>query len=150
MTDINQDNENDSAQTDPQEDDLIEVEEDLIQNSESEDDESEDESSDETIKSLPKGVKVSEDVDENELILPDDAEADLLTILENKIHAESLEDEEEEVLVTSSDDSDNIEALLKPRRSDEQHCQVCWLLVRNNAPKCPEQRDDCTIFTSVG
>jgi hypothetical protein len=95
MTDINQDNENDSAQTDPQEDDLIEVEEDLIQNSESEDDESEDESSDETIKSLPKGVKVSEDVDENELILPDDAEADLLTILENKIHAESLEDEEE-------------------------------------------------------
>jgi hypothetical protein len=150
MTDFNQDDENDSAQIDPQEDDLIEAEEDLVETNESEEDESENDSVNETIRSLPKAVKISEDPDENELVLPDDAEADLLTILESKIHAESLEDDEDLEVSASSDDSDTIEALLNPRRPDEQHCQVCWLLVRRTAPKCPEQRDDCTIFKSVG
>jgi hypothetical protein len=146
MTDFNQDDENDSAQIDPQEDDLAEVEEDLVETKDSE----EDESDNETIQSLPKAVKVVEDSDENELILPDDAEADLLTILESKIHAESLEDEEDMEQSLSHNDEDSIAALLKPRRSDEEHCQTCWLLVRRTAPKCPEQRDDCTIFKSVG
>lgn len=146
MTDFNQDDENDSAQIDPQEDDFIQTEEDLVETKDSE----EDEPDNQTIQSLPKAVKVVEDSDENELILPDDAEADLLTILESKIHAESLEDEENMEQSLSHNDEDSIAALLKPRRSDEEHCQTCWLLVRRTAPKCPEQRDDCTIFKSVG
>ena len=150
MTDFNQDDENDPAQINPQEDDLIEAEEDLVETNESEEDESENDSVNETIRSLPKAVKIAEDPDENELVLPDDAEADLLTILESKIHAESLEDDEDLEVSALPDDSDTIQALLKPRRPDEQHCQVCWLLVRRTAPKCPEQRDDCTIFKNVG
>jgi len=146
MTDFNQDDENDSAQIDPQEDDLIQTEEDLVETKNSE----ENQSDNETIGSLPKAVKISEDLDENELVLPDDAEADLLTILESKIHAESLEDQDDIEESLSHNDEDSIAVLLKPRRSDEEHCQTCWLLVRKTAPKCPEHRDDCSIFKNVG
>jgi len=141
MTNL-EDDENNSIQNDPQETDILEIEED--------EEDSKDSSDKETLLSYPKGTKVvNESDDENELVLPDDAEADLLTILEEKIHAESLSDEEEEY-IRSSDDTDSLVTLLQPKRLDEQHCQSCWLLVRKNAPKCPEHRDDCPIFIGVG
>lgn len=150
MTDFNPDDENDLAQELPDENDIL-TEED------NEDDSLEEEStevkSEERLETLPKGKKISKDSedddDENELRLPDDAEADLLTILESKIHAESKEEEEEEASSNESSDSTD-ELLLIPRQINEQHCQKCWLLVRKNAPKCPVHEDDCPIFTSVG
>lgn len=148
MTDFNPDDENDLAQELPDEEDLLSEEE-------SPEDEVSEESSDtdnaeERLEKLSKGQKISKDIeeenDENELRLPDDAEADLLTILENKIHAESKEEEEEESSSETSDSTD--ELTLIPRKIDEQHCQKCWLLVRKNAPKCPVHDDDCPIFSS--
>lgn len=148
MTDFNPDDENDLAQQIPNEEDLL-VEEELFENKISEED-SEIDKTEERLEQVSKEQKIfktiEEETDENELSLPDDAEADLLTILESKIHAESKEEEEEE---SSSENSDSTDELtLIPRKIDEQHCQKCWLLVRKNAPKCPVHDDDCPIFSS--
>lgn len=148
MTDFNPDDENDLAQELPDEEDLLNEEE------SSENDASQDtpdaDTADERLGKNSKGQKIfkdsEEEDDENELRLSDDAEADLLTILEKKIHAESKEEEEEEFFTKTSDSTD--ELTLIPRKIDEQHCQKCWLLVRKNAPKCPVHEDDCPIFSS--
>ena len=151
MTDFNPDDENDLAQIIPDEDDIVEAEEpsDLIEDSENEEDDNPDLSEESSkIKNVSKVSNVQSDSeeDENELVLPDDAEEDLLTILESKINSELAEQEEQEVQ-TSSDDSQ--EFLIMPKRVDEQHCQRCWLLVRKGAPKCPVHDDDCPIFSSA-
>lgn len=151
MTDFNPDDENDLAQIIPDEDDIVEAEEpsDLIEDSEDEEDDNPDLSEESLkIKNVSKVSTVQSDSeeDENELVLPDDAEEDLLTILESKINSELAEQEEQEVQ-TSSDDSQ--EFLIMPKRVDEQHCQRCWLLVRKGAPKCPVHDDDCPIFSSA-
>lgn len=151
MTDFNPDDENDFAQIIPDEDDIVEAEEpsDLIEDSEDEEDDNPDLSEESLkIKNVSKVSNVQSDSeeDENELVLPDDAEEDLLTILESKINSELAEQEEQEVQ-TSSDDSQ--EFLIMPKRVDEQHCQRCWLLVRKGAPKCPVHDDDCPIFSSA-
>jgi hypothetical protein len=151
MTDFNPDDENDLAQVIPDEDDIVEAEEpsDLIEDSEDEEDDNPDLSEESLkIKNVSKVSNVQSDSeeDENELVLPDDAEEDLLTILESKINSELAEQEEQEVQ-TSSDDSQ--EFLIMPKRVDEQHCQRCWLLVRKGAPKCPVHDDDCPIFSSA-
>ncbi len=151
MTDFNPDDENDLAQIIPDEDDIVEAEEpsDLIEDSEDEEDDNPDLSEESLkIKNVSKVSNVQSDSeeDENELVLPDDAEEDLLTILESKINSELAEQEEQEVQ-TSSDDSQ--EFLIMPKRVDEQHCQRCWLLVRKGAPKCPVHDDDCPIFSSA-
>jgi len=151
MTDFNPDDENDLAQIIPDEDDIIETEEssDLIENPEDEEDDNPDLSKESLkIKDIPKTSHVQSDSeeDENELVLPDDAEEDLLTILESKINSELVEQEEQE-FQTSSDDSQ--EFMIMPKRVDEQHCQRCWLLVRRGAPKCPVHDDDCPVFSSA-
>jgi len=89
------------------------------------------------------------EIDENELSLSDDAEKDLLTILESKIlseeEAENLSEDAEDDVLDGVNDS-----VIVPRQKDEQHCQRCWLLVRSSAPRCPIHDDDCPIFKDVG
>lgn len=152
MTDFNPDDENDLAQIIPDEDDLVEDEESSeLSEENSDEDNDEAKSSEESlnIKSISKNSKSESDTeeDENELSLPDDAEEDLLTILQGKINSELVEQEQEEEALTSTDDSH--EFLIMPKRIDEQHCQRCWLLVRKGAPKCPVHDDDCPVFSSA-
>jgi len=87
------------------------------------------------------------DVDENEFASADDEEADLATILQEKLRSgEDLPEDEVEVIDT--DDVTDGTPLLQPRRPDEEHCQQCFLLVRKSAPKCPVDHDLCPLFPS--
>lgn len=86
----------------------------------------------------------SEDEDEDDdMLAPDDVEADLDTILKDRLVAaddeQNEDDEEPEERGESAD-------RLQPKRADEQLCPSCFLLVRQNAPTCPVGDDDCPLF----
>ena len=86
----------------------------------------------------------SEDDDDDDILAPDDVEADLDTILNDRlVTAEEAEDDDEEP-------EDRAEAAdrLQPKRSDERLCPSCFLLVRNGAPTCPIGDDDCPLIPS--
>lgn len=88
------------------------------------------------------------EVDENEFASADDEEADLATILQEKLRSGEDLPPEDEVEVLDSDDVTDGTPLLQPRRPDEEHCQQCFLLVRKSAPKCPVDHDLCPLFPS--
>ena len=91
-----------------------------------------------------KSVATEEDDDDDDIIAPDDVEADLDTILKDRLVAaddEGGEDEDEEP-EDRSESSDR----LQPKRADEQLCPSCFLLVRNSAPICPVGDDECPLF----
>ena len=90
--------------------------------------------------------KRSEDIDENELSGIDDEEADLATILAEKLRSSDELAPDDEVVVVDADDPTDGTPLLQPRRPDEDHCQQCFLLVRKSAPKCPVDHDLCPKF----
>ena len=87
-----------------------------------------------------------DDDDDDDMLTPDDVEADLDTILKDRlVSAEQAagEDDEDEEPEDRSDPGDR----LQPKRPDEQLCSNCFLLVRNSAPGCPVGADDdCPIF----
>jgi len=86
--------------------------------------------------------------DENELATVDDEEADLATILQEKLRSgDDLPPEEDGELMDGDDVTDGT-PLLQPRRPDEEHCQQCFLLVRKSAPKCPVDHDLCPLYPS--
>ena len=91
--------------------------------------------------------RTSEDEDEDEdVVAPDDVEADLDTILKDRLVTaeESNEDEEDEAEADERGaDSDR----LQPKRADEQLCSRCFLIVRRNAPNCPVGDDACPLFS---
>ncbi len=76
---------------------------------------------------------------------PDDVEADLDTILKDRLVSaeEANEDEEDEEPDDRAESGDR----LQPKRADEQLCPSCFLLVRQGAPVCPVGDDDCPIFS---
>ena len=83
--------------------------------------------------------------DDDDLLTPDDVEADLDRILKDRmVAAEDEADEDDE----ESPVDDRGEALdgLQPKRADEMLCSSCFLLVRPNAPGCPVEDDNCPIF----
>jgi len=87
-----------------------------------------------------------DDDDDDDLRTEDDVEADLDSILKEKLTAADdtpLEDEEDGVVV--DDKTDGMERL-QPRRPDETQCTQCFLLVRNSAPGCPVEDDACPLF----
>jgi len=90
--------------------------------------------------------RVNDDEDEDDdLVAPDDVEADLDTILKDRlVTVEESMDEDEEVEV---DDRAGDGDRLQPKRADEQLCQRCFLLVRRNAPGCPVGDDACPLFS---
>jgi hypothetical protein len=88
----------------------------------------------------------TEEEDENEFASADDEEADLATILQEKLRSgDDLPPDEEGEVVDLEDVTDGT-PLLQPRRPDEEHCQQCFLLVRKSAPKCPVDHDLCPLF----
>jgi hypothetical protein len=86
----------------------------------------------------------TEDEDEDDdMLAPDDVEADLDTILKDRLVAvedETNEDEEE------PEERGEAADRLQPKRADEQLCPACFLLVRQTAPMCPVGDDDCPLF----
>jgi hypothetical protein len=89
-------------------------------------------------------VVAGEDEDEDDdMLAPDDVEADLDTILKDRLVAvedETNEDEEE------PEERGEAADRLQPKRADEQLCPNCFLLVRQTAPMCPVGDDDCPLF----
>ena len=88
-----------------------------------------------------------DDDDDDDLRTEDDVEADLDSILKEKLTAADdtpLDDEEEDGVVVD-DKTDGMERL-QPRRPDEKQCTQCFLLVRNSAPGCPVEDDACPLF----
>lgn len=106
--------------------------------------EDEDEEADEDTEGpVRRAVTTDEDEDED-MLAPDDVEADLDTILKDRlVAAEDIEDEDEE-----PEDRGEAADRLQPKRSDERLCPSCFLLVRNGAPSCPIGDDDCPLIPS--
>ena len=89
-----------------------------------------------------------DDDDDDDLRTEDDVEADLDSILRDKLTAaddQPPEDDAEDAVV--DDKTDGLERL-QPRRPDETQCTQCFLLVRNSAPGCPVEDDACPLFVS--
>lgn len=85
-----------------------------------------------------------DDEDDDDMLAPDDVEADLDTILKDRLASEdAAEEDEEEVEVEERGSSDDA---LQPKRADEVMCSSCFLLVRKGAPVCPVGDDACPIF----
>ncbi|MXW42368.1 MAG: hypothetical protein F4138_04460 [Acidimicrobiia bacterium] len=83
---------------------------------------------------------------EAEDIDPDNVEADLDTILKDRLAASDDEaDEEEEVAEPTS----NAVSQVKPKKENEWTCQGCFLIVNSaqfgprNSPRCPSGEDPC-------
>jgi hypothetical protein len=107
-------------------------------------DEAEDEDDAASTGPARKSVAVSEDEDEDDdMLAPDDVEADLDTILKDRLVAvEDETNEDEEEPEERGEQADR----LQPKRADEQLCPSCFLLVRQTAPMCPVGDDDCPLF----
>jgi hypothetical protein len=108
--------------------------------SESPDDEDDDESVGATVVRKPG----DDDDDDEDMLAPDDVEADLDTILKDRLASENPPDEEDEEVET--DDRGSGEESLQPKRADEELCSSCFLLVRRGAPVCPVGDDACPMF----
>ena len=104
----------------------------------------EDEDEDDTSGPVRRAVVAGEDEDEDEdMLAPDDVEADLDTILKDRmVAAEDDDDEDEEEPEDRNETGDR----LQPKRADEQLCPSCFLLVRQSAPGCPVGDDECPLF----
>ncbi len=128
------------------EDDLFVVEEAENEDTEevADEEEDEDEDAEEAGTTRTKRRTGDEEEDEDdELLSPDDVEADLDRILKDRlVTAEDDEDEEDEEPEDRAEGGDR----LQPKRADEQLCPNCFLLVRATAPGCPVGDDDCPIF----
>ena len=84
--------------------------------------------------------------DDEDLRTEDDVEADLSSILQEKLASpQETAPEEEEVI--GDDRTDGTERL-QPRRIDETQCTLCFLLVRQSAPGCPVEDDACPLFAN--
>ena len=107
-------------------------------------DEEEDEADEDTAGPVRRSTTSDEDDEDDDLITPDDVEADLDTILKDRLGAadEEGEDEDDEV-----DDRVDPGDRLQPKRADEELCPRCFLLVRKGAPMCPVGDDDCPMFS---
>ena len=93
----------------------------------------------------PAKPKSSDDDDDDDLRTEDDVEADLSSILQDKLASPQETAPEEEDEVVGDDRTDGVERL-QPRRADETQCSHCFLLVRQTAPSCPVEDDACPLF----
>lgn len=97
----------------------------------------------------PTKPKAADDEDdEDDLRTEDDVEADLSSILQDKLASPQETAPEEEEEVVGDDRTDGVERL-QPRRADETQCTHCFLLVRQTAPSCPVEDDICPLFKSA-
>lgn len=87
-----------------------------------------------------------EDDDDEDMLTPDDVEADLDTILKDRLVANDDGQDEDEEGAEIDDPRSEPGDRLQPKRPDEQLCPTCFLLVRAKAPNCPMDDDSCPIF----
>ena len=92
-----------------------------------------------------KPAEEEEDDDDEDLVSPDDVEADLDRILKDRMVTVE-ENEEDEDETDEPEERTEPGDRLQPKRADETLCGNCFLLVRPNAPGCPVGDDDCPIF----
>ena len=95
-----------------------------------------------------KSKSADDDDDEDDWRTEDDVEADLSSILQEKLASPQETAPEEEEEVVGDDRTDGVERL-QPRRPDETQCKHCFLLVRQNAPGCPVEDDACPLFRTA-
>jgi hypothetical protein len=89
--------------------------------------------------------KAGEDDDEDEdMLAPDDVEADLDTILKDRLASENAAAEDDDEI--EPEDKSGGDDALQPKRPDEVLCSSCFLLVRKGAPTCPVGDDSCPVF----
>ena len=110
-----------------------------------EDEAEEDEEDEDTDGPARRSVPATEEEDDDDILAPDDVEADLDTILKDRlVAADDNGDDEEDEPEDRSEAADR----LQPKRSDEQLCPSCFLLIRNSAPTCPIGDDECPILAA--
>lgn len=145
--DLPEEAEPDEIDPDALEEDELEEEDDAF-GTEDETFEDEDEEEDDAEAPAARRVVVpagEDEDDDDDMITPDDVEADLDTILKDRlVTAEESEDEDEEA--EPDDPRTDPGDRLQPKRPDEQLCSTCFLLVRSKAPGCPMGDDTCPIF----
>ena len=90
-----------------------------------------------------RAVTTEDEDEDDDMLAPDDVEADLDTILKDRMVAADDEDEGEE---EEPEERGEAADRLQPKRADEQLCPSCFLLVRQSAPGCPVGDDDCPLF----
>jgi hypothetical protein len=119
-----------------EDDDLLEGDEDFVAVDEEEED-------DDTSGPVRRSVTTEDEDEDDDMIAPDDVEADLDTILKDRLVAADDEDEPEE---DEPEERGETVDRIQPKRADEQLCPSCFLLVRQSAPGCPVGDDDCPLF----
>lgn len=85
-----------------------------------------------------------DDEDDEDMLAPDDVEADLDTILKDRLASEDVAAEDDEEV--EAEDKSGADDALQPKRPDELLCSSCFLLVRKGAPTCPVGDDSCPVF----
>lgn len=107
----------------------------------------EEEDEDDTPPPRATAAPASEDEDEDEdMLAPDDVEADLDTILKDRLVTVEEQADDDDDAAEIDDPRVEPGDRLQPKRADEQLCSHCFLLVRATAPACPMADDDCPIF----
>ncbi len=99
---------------------------------------------------LPRGRKKGDEEDEDlEDLNPDDMEADLQSILEDRIAASDDEDEDEDEVDPDPRAAGEVIDGVAPKKANEIMCNGCFLLVsaaqfgKADHPRCPVGEDDC-------
>lgn len=128
------------------EDDALDLDEDFEESSLDLDDDSADEDDDDEADVGTTVVRKAgdDDEDDEDMLAPDDVEADLDTILKDRLASEDVAAEDEEEVET--EDRSGADDALQPKRADELLCSSCFLLVRKGAPTCPVGDDACPVF----
>lgn len=87
-------------------------------------------------------VTDDEEEDDDDLVDPDDVEADLDTILKDRIAAAEEEEDDEETEPTDAEDRAGESGKIAPRRPGEFVCQSCFL-VKSPAQLADAKRQLC-------
>jgi hypothetical protein len=104
------------------------------------DDEDEDEAVVPPVVPKAKRDDTDDDDDDEEELDPDDVEADLDTILKDRIAA-APEEEEEDELEEIPDERSSEGTRVQPKRADEVSCSLCFLLISRS--QIDAARDEC-------
>ena len=111
-------------------------------------DDEDDEDDEEEAPARPAGEE-----DDDETPDPDDVEADLDTILKDRLDSGEDEDEDDEEVVP--DKSPDKGERVTPKREDEWTCEGCFLIVsarmfgRRSNPQCPSGEDPCPSLSRL-
>lgn len=118
------------------------------------DDDEDEELDDEVPKALRKRPGTEDDEDDDDALGTDDVEADLDTILKDRIAAGSDEDDEDEIEVDDRTGEDSGERVAA-KTAEEFSCATCFMIVhprqfgRRDHLVCPEGYDPCPSIKEV-